>query len=402
MIILMLHQHYYPEMSGTARRTKELAESFVKQGHRVSIVTSMPREFRSMPGELEHKRYENLNGVAVHRIKTLFEVKGNVIVRLLSYFSFVVLSVRHAFMLSRQADIIISIAPLSSGIIGAFLHKILGKYHHFDVPDILPDLGISAGMIKNRYIIAALYRLEKWVYNNSDTISTCTKGQSRNIHGKGVAISKLRWIPDWIDNSFFIEHHRTRMNEAQQLVRFPTKKLISFFGNIGALQNPAVFLDVMKSLAEDGHDEYLFLFIGDGIMLPELKRIVKKRNQENVLFLGRIERELVPSCMKMSNVLVTNYVSDAHLDLYIPGKLFEYAISEKPIVIGARGDAKDFIEKFKLGIVVEPSNVTDIKNAILTVSDDKYEFAPLSTQFIQEYSLEKVTRLYSEVFKSLA
>ena len=53
----MIHQHYFPEMSGTARRTKELAESFVKRGHEVSVVTSFPREYRSMPGE-EYKPFE--------------------------------------------------------------------------------------------------------------------------------------------------------------------------------------------------------------------------------------------------------------------------------------------------------------------------------------------------------
>jgi colanic acid biosynthesis glycosyl transferase WcaI len=398
----MIHQHYHPEMSGTARRTKELAESFVKHGHIVSIVTSMPREYRSMPGVMEQKCFEKLNGVDVHRVKTLFEVKNNVIFRLLSYLSFVVLSLRYAYRLTGQSDIIVSIAPISSGIIGAFLRKVVGKHHHFDVPDILPDLGISAGMLKNKYIISALYKLERWVYDNSNTISTCTRGQTRNINGKGVALSKLRWIPDWIDNSFFVQHHARRMNDAKELISFPGKKLISFFGNIGALQNPKVFLDVMKSLEDDGRDEYLLLFIGDGIKLPELKRIARERNQENVLFLGRIERELVPSCMKRSDILVTNYVSDEHLDLYIPGKLFEYAISEKPIVMGARGDAKEFIEKFKLGMVVEPSHVIDMKNAILTVSNDAYEFTPQTAQFLKEYSLEKVTNLYSEVFKSLA
>ena len=398
----MIHQHYHPEMSGTARRTKELAESFVKHGHTVSIVTSMPREYRSMPGVLEQKYYEKLNGVSVHRVKTLFEVKNNVIFRILSYLSFVILSLRYAYRLTGLSEIIISVAPISSGIIGAILRKVTGKHHHFDVPDILPDLGISAGMLKNQYIISVLYKLEKWVYDNSDTISTCTKGQTTNINGKGVALSKLRWIPDWIDDSFFAQHHSSRMNDAKELISFPGKKLISFFGNIGALQNPIVFLDVMKSLSEDGHDEYLLLFIGDGIMLPQLKRIVKERNQENVIFLGRIERELVPSCMKRSNILVTNYVTDEHLDLYIPGKLFEYAITEKPIIMGARGDAKDFIEKFKLGMVVEPSHVIDMKNAILTVSNDAYEFAPQTAQFLKEYSLEKVTNLYSEVFKSLA
>ena len=38
----MIHQHYFPEMSGTARRTKELAESFIKMGHQISVVTYDP------------------------------------------------------------------------------------------------------------------------------------------------------------------------------------------------------------------------------------------------------------------------------------------------------------------------------------------------------------------------
>ena len=66
----------------------------------------------------------------------------------------------------------------------------------------------------------------------------------------------------------------------------------------------------------------------------------------------------------MSDILVANYVADDHLDLYIPGKLFEYAISNTPTIIGARGDAKMFIEKYKLGLVVEPSSVEGFIEAI--------------------------------------
>ena len=54
-------------------------------------------------------------------------------------------------------------APLPSAIAPAFASKIFKIYHHFDVPDILPDLGISAGMIKNKILINYLYKLEKWV-----------------------------------------------------------------------------------------------------------------------------------------------------------------------------------------------------------------------------------------------
>ena len=57
MRILFIHQHYFPEMCGTARRTKEMAETFVKKGHTVSVITSFPRLNRTMPG-YKTKYYE--------------------------------------------------------------------------------------------------------------------------------------------------------------------------------------------------------------------------------------------------------------------------------------------------------------------------------------------------------
>ena len=84
MNILMIHQHYFPEMSGTARRTKELAENFAKKGHQVSVLTSYPRKFRSLP-DVSFKPHEKINNVSVYRIKTLFEVKDVVLLRLFFY-----------------------------------------------------------------------------------------------------------------------------------------------------------------------------------------------------------------------------------------------------------------------------------------------------------------------------
>ena len=152
MEILIIHQHYFPEMSGTARRTKELAESFIKMGHYVNVITSYPRQFRSLPSG-EANKFEIINNVKVNRIKTLFIIKKNVLFRMISYSEFVLKSLITAFRISRTSDIVISIAPLSSGIIGALLQIIRRKHHHFDVPDISPDLGISAGMINNKFLI---------------------------------------------------------------------------------------------------------------------------------------------------------------------------------------------------------------------------------------------------------
>jgi len=397
----MIHQHYYPEMTGTGRRTKELAESFVKKGHKVNVLTSFPRDFRSMPGK-SCSKYEIIKGVEVYRVKTVFDVNKNVLIRLFSYLFFIIQSIKLALKISEKVDIIISIAPLPSGILGGIIQLIKKKPHHFDVPDILPDIGISAGMIKNKILISFLYRIEKWVYKNSKSISTCTQGQLKNILDKGISHTKLSHISDWVDTIFFDKYSTLYKKEVENKYNFKGKKLVSFFGNIGALQNPNVFISIMKSFSEEKNDNILFLFFGDGILSSELKNIVKKENINNVMFMGRIDRKYVPACMKMSDVLVSNYVSDKHLSLYIPGKLFEYAISGKPIVMGARGDSKNIIEKYSLGLAVEPSNKSDFKKAIIKIIDRQYEYLPNTNQFINDYSLKNVVKLYDNVFRNFS
>lgn len=396
----MIHQHYYPEMAGTARRTKEISENFVKKGHSVSVVTSFPRKFRSIPGT-DCKPIENLNGVNVYRIRTLFEVKSNVLLRIFSYFSFVLLSLKFALKLSKKADVIITIAPLSSGILGSMIQILKKKHHHFDVPDILPDLGISAGMIKNSFIIKLLYKLEKWVYDHSDSISAITHGQINNIHSKGVLNEKLSYIPDWIDSAFFKENLTLYKTEILQSMNYPNKIIISFVGNIGALQNPEIFLKIMALLAENKYDEFQFLFIGDGIMLPYLKDKAKKLELKNVKFVGRVKREHIPAYMNLSDVLVANYLPNDYLEICIPGKLFEYAISRKPIVMGARGEAKNLIEKYGLGLSVSPSNINEFKEAIIQISNGSYKFKPDSKHFVKDFSLQKVSKLYENIFKKV-
>ena len=396
----MIHQHYFPEMSGTARRTKELSENFVKQGHKVSVVTSFPRDFRSMPG-INCSQYEVLNGVQIHRVKTIFDVKNNVFIRLISYLFFIVQSLKLAFQISEKSDIIISISPISSGILGALIQLMRKKHHHFDVPDILPDLGISAGMIKNKLIIKYLYKLEKWVYDHSNTISAITYGQIDNIHKKGVAQEKIFYIPDWINNSFFKKNLSKYRSNVNSNLNFTGKKLISFIGNIGALQNPDIFLDLMVLLAEENHQDYQFLFIGDGIMLPHLKEIARKRQINNVTFVGRVVREHIPAYMNLSDILVANYLPNDYMEICIPGKLFEYAISEKPIVMGAKGEAKNLIDKYSLGLAVTPSDPHDFKKAILQIANGSYNYKPKTEQFIQDFSLRKIAGLYNKIFQKV-
>lgn len=398
--ILFIHQHYFPEMAGTARRTKELAEGLAQKGFECSVLTSFPREYRSIPG-YNALPEETINGVTVHRINTFIDVKRNVILRLTSYSLFFLLTVFWLVKNRKNFDFIISIAPLSSGIAGAFAHKFFKIPHHFDVPDILPDLGIAAGMIKNKAIIKLFYRIEKWVYDNSTTVSAITAGQVQNIIGKGVSASKISLIPDWVDVDFFSENSAKYYEEIHRKIKpAADMKIISFVGNIGALQGIETFLDVVKLLNNEYQGEYKFLFVGDGIMLPVLKEQVSKENIQNVEFVGRVPREHVPAYMAISDVLVANYVDNSYMEICIPGKTYEYIISKRPIVIGARGEAANLVKKYEAGLSVSPSDAVGFKDAIVKIFMKPKGFEYSVDEFIHNYKLETVVGSYVNLIEN--
>ena len=136
-------------------------------------------------------------------------------------------------------------------------------------------------------------------------------------------------------------------------------------------------------------------------MLEELKDEVKRNNIQNVSFVGRVARELIPSYMNLSDVLVANYLPNKYMDICIPGKLFEYAISNKPIVMGSNGEAKKLIEEYSLGLVAVPSNIYDFEKAFKKIFDSSFKFNPNLNRFVEDFSLKKVSDSYSVIFNQI-
>lgn len=86
MKILFVCENYYPHYGGAEVLFKNLAEGFVKKGHRVAIITTL------LPGT---KKFEEINGVKIHRVPCFNN-------RYL--FSFI--SIPKTWKLARMADVI--------------------------------------------------------------------------------------------------------------------------------------------------------------------------------------------------------------------------------------------------------------------------------------------------------
>jgi len=93
-----------------------------------------------------------------------------------------------------------------------------------------------------------------------------------------------------------------------------------------------------------------------------------------------------------------------HQTLFIPGKLFEYLNSGKPILaLCEPSDCRNILENSGLGICVEPDNVMQIANCLLTYINQpellqKYQ---ANKTYIEQFSFVNKTKELATIFDQL-
>jgi glycosyltransferase involved in cell wall biosynthesis len=386
MKILFLHQHYYPELVGTGRRATEMCELLSRNRHDITVITSYPKRRYHLNQEDVIKTEEIRNGVRVLRLNLFFSPKGNPILRIFSYLEFFLASLVKAIKLRKRTDLCLSMTPLASGISGAILYKIFSLPHHFDVTDILPELGVVSGMLRNKLLIYLFRKIELFVYENADTFSVVTESMGKYIQSCLKNEKEMVLAPDWVDINLFEENKDKYKSWIIKKYALENKKIILFEGNVGKLQNLSVIIDVIDILNNEGMKDFVFLIVGDGIDLENIKSLVAKKNINQIIFTGRIQREYIPSFLSISDILFSNYLNNDHLHMYIPGKMYEYITANKPIVMGAGGECENFIKDNNLGIAVEPSNPVQIAEAITKILKKEFKVNINNDSLVEQYS----------------
>ena len=148
-------------------------------------------------------------------------------------------------------------------------------------------------------------------------------------------------------------------------------------------------------------DEISIDFYGDTANLEELSE--KYDLSSNVGVHGKISHEKVLQNQANSDVLLLISWMDKNERMFIPGKVYEYIASKKPILsIGyPEGSLKELIEKTNIGYHV--STVDETKKAIYDYYQ-KYnnnELKYSGNEFADEYSLENTAKNYSKILEEI-
>ncbi|MFY9504267.1 MAG: glycosyltransferase family 4 protein [Dethiobacteria bacterium] len=277
-----------------------------------------------------------------------------------------------------------------------------------EVRDLWPESLVAYGFLKQNSVIAKiLYRAEKWIYKNADSIVMTWEGGKEYICDQGwdkeIDLNKVKHINNGVSVEAFDRNSQENIITDPDLDN-PDFKNIVYAGSIRKVNNIGILLDAAKIIQEQGHRQIRFLIYGSGDEKARLERRCRDESITNVIFKGWIEKRFVPSVLKKAYVNVLHN-SSTSLDKYgqSQNKLFEYLAAGRCIV-QTFSTGYSILNKYDCGICVPVQNAEEIAKALIKAChDENYNriMGENARRAAHDYDFRKLTGKLIDIIESL-
>lgn len=143
-----------------------------------------------------------------------------------------------------------------------------------------------------------------------------------------------------------------------------------FVGTFGPWHGVLTLARAIASMPGDA--QLRFLLIGAGRFRDEVEQIIRDAGKERqVIFAGHVDHKKVPALLDACDILLSPHVplEDGSDFFGSPTKLFEYMEMGKGIVASRLGQIGDVLVDQETALLVEPGNVSELREAILRLAD---------------------------------
>ncbi|HEO69804.1 MAG TPA: glycosyltransferase WbuB [Candidatus Hydrogenedentes bacterium] len=356
MRILLLTQYFPPEFGAAAARNSEHAQAWAEAGHEVEVCTGFPNyPVGVIPKEYHGKLFtrEEGEGYVAHR-SWIYATPNRVVwKRALASLSFMVSAFFCGLFRCKRPDVIVaSSGPFFVGPLGYLLSVFKRAPFVFEVRDILPQQAVDVGMIHNRLLIKVLYTIEEFLYRRALGVVTVADASRKALVGRGFDERKFFTVENGIREDVF--EPCPKEGPIREEFGWQGRFVAMYIGAHGVSQGLYTLLEVAERLREDA--EVLFVFVGDGADKAGMQVWVEQHGLTNVVFLPLQPKERVALCYAAADVCFVPLRKGAYFTINIPSKIFEIMACERPIILGAEGQARAILDAAGAGIAVEAEN----------------------------------------------
>ncbi len=298
------------------------------------------------------------------------------------------------YIATEAIDTIITTGPPHSlHLIGRELKRKIGVKWLADFRDPWTTIGYHNKLKLTKRSQERHKSLEKSVLNQADKIivtSFTTKKEFEELTSKPIAV---------ITNGYDVEKLDTSIQIDKQFT-------ISHIGSLLSERNPKILWESLSELIVEekdfAHDFQLRLV---GTVSEQVIKTIEDYNLKSFLSLtGYVSHSEAIKLQRQSQVLLLLEIDSESTKCIIPGKLFEYMASNRPIIaIGPKdSDVEKIIKETNTGQYFNYQDKESLKSLILAYYKS-YKSGQLKVNAIglQAYSRKALTKKLSEVIKSL-
>jgi glycosyltransferase involved in cell wall biosynthesis len=380
----------------------DLAEDLAAQGWDVRVITSRGRYASSGPSLAAR---EERNGVKIIRTASSTIGRARIIGRVTDYLTYVI-GAALALARAPRGSIIVGMSDppmlVALAVAGA---RLRGGKSVYWAQDVFPDIAARLGVLRQTGPLHRLLaRFARAVHARCDAVVALGPMMAGELEREGAARARIATIQNWGDTAAIVplppsENPFVRANGLEG------KFVVLYSGNAGRAHVFDAVIEAMRLLRDSG--DIVFLFIGGGYRIAELKRAVAEHRLLNARFLDYMPREHLSFSLSAANVsLVTE--DPRVVGLLVPSKTYGILASGRPIIFvgSSESDVAAVVRGADCGDVVGADEPRALAAAIVRLKNDPEEAGRRGARARgaaeQSYSRQRATKAWSDLLTALS
>jgi phosphatidyl-myo-inositol dimannoside synthase len=240
----------------------------------------------------------------------------------------------------------------------------------------------------------------------ADNIIAVSRFTAKLVEQAGVNPDRISIVHPGCDLHRF-QPRPANLELKQKLIGSREKRVIVTVGGLVARKGHDMVLRALSRLIQKFPD-ITYLIVGDGPYRSELVSLVNELGlQQNVVFAGKMDDELLPEIYALSDVFVmpSRQNLDA-CDVEGFGLVYlEASACGKPVVAGRSGGTPDAVVDEETGFLVDPNNPLELANALERLLTDKDLAQTLGTRgrsrLIDNFEWPQIANRVQEIIENV-
>jgi len=386
----------------------ELALELQALGHQVTVLTTTPHynvEPEARARQPLSRRWVGLlytsdcQGIKVYH--AAIPVKGDRVgARLLDYLRFHAISTLAGLTVAGDYDVLlVPSPPLTIGLSAWILGLLRRVPFVYNVQEIYPDVAVSLGVLRNRWLIGGFEMMERFIYRRAHSITVISEWFRRRLLAKGVPAAQLSMIPNFVDTDFM--QPGVKANAFAHAHNLADRFVVLYAGNIGLTQGFEIIIEAARQLTH--LPDLRFVIVGDGTRRGWLEEQLKLHALHNVVLLPYQPRSVVPQIYAASDLCLVPLKRGTAQETF-PSKIYTIMAAGRPVIASADSELAWVVDAAHAGWTVPPDDAPTLANAIEETYAQRASLGDKGAQgrayVVANHSRQAVARRYDALIRA--